>query len=195
MYIDGCTYTYIQNNIKIVLRKITIIIENALNAPYYKSCIQIAAWERRFTQRTYLFRSGLTIDMLPSVIKNWESGCQIRSSCASFVSNHHMGPVILYWRYYHYSNWNHAKLTSKCIRTYIKLSIWLRLFSWLCERHCKKGMKLRFNLYSFVSTSVLPLHVLSACIHVCKEEPNTKHVLESNVSAFQIMVCLCLICI
>ena len=43
MYIDGCTYTYIQNNIKIVLRKITIIIENAMNAPYYKSCIQIAA--------------------------------------------------------------------------------------------------------------------------------------------------------
>jgi len=90
------TYTYIQNNIKIVLRKITIIIENAMNAPYYKSCIQIAAWERRFTQRTYLFRSGLTIDMLPSVIKNWESGCQIRSSCASFVSCYHQLVLLLY---------------------------------------------------------------------------------------------------
>ena len=165
-----------------------------MNAPYYKSCIQIAAWERRFTQRTYLFRSGLTIDMLPSVIKNWESGCQIRSSCASFVSCYHQLVLLLYI-YVVTTIPAKQKLTSWCFCTYIKLSIWLRLFSWLCERHCKKGMKLRFNLYSFVSTSVLPLHVLSTCIHVCKEEPNTKHVFESNVSAFQIMECLYLICI
>ena len=96
IYVYRCTNTYMENNIKIVLRKITIIIENAMNAPYYKSCIQIAAWERRFTQRTYLFRSGLTIDMLPSVIKNWESGCQIRSSCASFVSSYHLLVLLLY---------------------------------------------------------------------------------------------------
>ena len=96
IYVYRCTNTYTENNIKIVLRKITIIIENAMNAPYYKSCIQIAAWERRFTQRTYLFRSGLTIDMLPSVIKNWESGCQIRSSCASFVSSYHLLVLLLY---------------------------------------------------------------------------------------------------
>ena len=96
IYVYRCRNTYIDNNIKIVLRKITIIIENAMNAPYYKSCIQIAAWERRFTQRTYLFRSGLTIDMLPSVIKNWESGCQIRSSCASFVSSYHLLVLLLY---------------------------------------------------------------------------------------------------
>ena len=96
IYISRCTNTCIENNIKIVLRKITIIIENAMNAPYYKSCIQIAAWERRFTPRTYLFRSGLTIDMLPSVIKNWESGCQIRSSCASFVTSYHILVLLFY---------------------------------------------------------------------------------------------------
>ena len=43
IYVYRCTNTYIENNIKIVLRKITIIMENAMNAPYYKSCIQIAA--------------------------------------------------------------------------------------------------------------------------------------------------------
>ena len=43
IYVYRCTNTYMENNIKIVLRKITIIIENAMNAPYYKSCIQIAA--------------------------------------------------------------------------------------------------------------------------------------------------------
>ena len=96
IYVYRCTNTYMENNIKIVLRKITIIIENAMNAPYYKSCIQIAAWERRFTPRTYLFRSGLTIDMLPSVIKNWESGCQIRSSCASFATNYHLLVLLFY---------------------------------------------------------------------------------------------------
>ena len=86
--------------------------------------------------------------------------------------------------YYFPSKGRKQKLTSKWKRTHMKISILLRLLLWLCERHCKKGMKLRFNLYSFVSTSVLPLHVLSTCIHVCKEEPNTKHVFELNVSAF-----------
>ena len=167
-----------------------------MNAPYYKSCIQIAAWERRFTPRTYLFRSGLTIDMLPSVIKNWESGCQIRSSCGSFISSYHIlvltfyiydaTTIPAYDRRFYFLIWMDIKP--------IKPIFWLRLLLWLCERHCKKGMKLRFNLYSFVSTSVLPLHVLSTCIHVCKEEPNTKHVFELNVSAFQILECLCLIC-